>query len=209
METKEVESKKTDGMAPVDFPVSKVVADLSSTDIAQVITKKKRRLFDRSKNPEDYSLEELEIIRNQKIEEEKLQREKAADEAFLAQLRAEKKGYYDHYRKIFSMDQPVDTRWINFLKFYENHRGNLDNKTTMKQIQYELELFNLKIVDRKHPLMTDAEMEAFVVQCANDGVSCPFELFAKHRADLSIPTNKEHGLPTSEDRHRLDLIKQV
>jgi hypothetical protein len=212
MEAKEVESKKIEETEAVLPPVSKAVAlkDLSSDDIAQVIVKKKHRFFDRSKKPEEYTLEELEIIRNQKIEEERLAREKAADEAFLAQLRVEKKGYYDHYRKFFSMDQPVDVRWKNFLKFYEKHRGNLDNKKIMEQIQCWLEeLFNLKLVDRKHPLTTDAEMEAFIVRCRDKNISCPFELFAKYRADMFIPTNKEHSLPTSEDRHRLDLIKQV
>jgi hypothetical protein len=42
MEAKDVESKKSDGAVSLDVPVvSKAVADASSDDVAQVITKKK------------------------------------------------------------------------------------------------------------------------------------------------------------------------
>jgi hypothetical protein len=206
---KTAEPKKVEETVPVVAPISEAAAlkDLSSDGITQVIVKKKRRLFDRSKNPMDYTLEELEIVKQQKIEEERLAREKAADEATLASMRAEKKAYYEYYRKFFSMNQPHEVRMKAFVQYFTDNIRRaqvIDNKSVMMLIQSWMELFGLKLADKKH-VFTDQEFEEFFDRCKTAGVYCPYDLFIKRAREQNVP----HRETAVADQHRRDLYNQV
>jgi len=204
METKEVESRK-DGAVLVDVPVvSKAVADASSDDIAQVITKRKHRFFDRGKKLEDHTIEELEILKAQKLEEERLAREKAADEATLAAMRQDKKSYYASYRQRFMMNAPYEDRLKAFFLWYTDHirsPGGLSNKHAMEQIQSWMELFGVGTSDKRH-VFTDREFESFVDRCKDAGIECPFDLFAKHAVEMVRTVS-------AADKHRRELYEKV
>jgi len=207
---KTIESKKVEDTGAVDLPVSEAAAlkDLSSDGITQVITKKKRRLFDRSKNPMDYTVEELEIAKQQKIEEERLQKLKDDDEATLAAMRLEKKGYYEHYRKFFSMGQPQEVRLKKFLEFYTmrvHSPGALSLKTAMERIQSWMELFGISLADKKSKPFSDAEFEAFAERCKAAGIECPFDVFARAALERTS-INRETA---AADQHRHELYEQI
>lgn len=207
---KTAESKKVEIKEAALPPVSEDAAlkDLSSDDITQVIVKKKRRLFDRSKNPMDYTVEELEIAKQQKIEEERLAREKAADLATLAAMRLEKKEYYEHYRKFFSMGQPQEARLKKFFEFYTmrvHSMGALSLKNSMERIQSWMDLFGISLSDKKSKPFSDAEFEAFAERCKNTGIECPFDVFAENALERTR-LNRETAVA---DQHRRELYKQV
>jgi len=204
-----VESKKVEETMPVVAPISEAAAlkDLSSDDITQVIAKKKRRLFDRSKNPMDYTVEELEIAKQQKIEEERLVRERAADAATLAAMRADKKAYYECFRQRYMMNQPHVVRLKAFFEFYTDRirsPGALSHKNAMEQIQSWMELFGVKLVDKKH-VFTDQEFEEFVDRCKATGIECPFNLFIKQ----ALEGTRINSETEAADLHRRELYEQV
>ena len=152
-------------------------------------------------------MEELEIIKAQKIEEERLQKEKDADEATLAMMRAEKKGYYESYRKSFLMQQPFEVRLNLFFKFYTvNFKSNglETDKKKMESVQVWQDLFGVKMIDKKH-VFTDQEFETFFARCKDVGVYCPYDLFIKHALEHHVP-NRENAVA---DKHRHDLYNQA
>jgi len=209
---KTAESKKVEEteVVPPILEVSEDVAveSLSSHEISDLIVKKKHRLFDRKKPAKSYTLEELQILQEQKLKEERLARESAADEETLAAMKLEKKGYYEHYRKFFSMGQSQEVRLKKFFEFYTarvHSPGALSLKNSMERVQSWMDLFGISLADKKSKPFSDAEFEAFAERCKASGIECPFDVFAKTvRERTSI-----HKETADADKHRLELYEQV
>ena len=208
------EKSKVNETGAVTVPVvSKAVADASSEDIAQVITKKKHRFFDRSRRLEDHTIEELEILKKQKIEEERLAGEKAVDEATVAELRAMKHSFYDHYRRVFCMEAPYDARLTAFfVRFIADFKAvGIKNKRALPVIQEYLDLYGLKVVDAKH-VFTDKEFERLHERLKVDspGVPPAFLLFKNvMREQIRNVAPSDMLTPEGQAKHEADQAKIV
>jgi len=187
MKTNLMKSGETGAVEPL---VSKAGDGVSADDVEKLIVKKKSRLFGKHEKLEDLSVADLEILRQQKIKEEQVEAIRLKDEATLAEMRADKKSYYDMIRNKHKMHDSFEARLESFF-----------GEKRLPLIKILLELWGLKIIDKKH-VFTDAELESFYEKARDQGVRCPYDSFALHA--------KQHmTIRSPADEHRAELMKKV
>ena len=180
------ESVEAGAVEPV---VLKAVDGVSADDIEKLIVKRKTRLFGKHEKLEDLSIADLEILRQQKVREEQVEKNRLEDERTLAQMRQDKKEYYSMLRNRYKMSEPFDAR---LAAFYGKR---------LPEIRMLLELYGLKIIDKKH-VFSDGEFESFYEQSREKGVRCPYDTFAFHMKQGIV-------VRSSADEHRKDLWERV
>lgn len=186
-------------------PVSPVVPGPVDM-IDRVILQRKRKLFGGKVDLSKISISDLELLKQQKLREEEAEKHRLEDERTLAQMREQKHEYYDTIRDhYFKMSTPFEDRFVSFLNFYA---ANADRINVLKsrglllaQIRSEMELFGLKVSDKKH-VFTDAELEQFRERCQAEKISCPFDSFAIH----AMQTLR---VRSDADVHRKQLMETV
>lgn len=187
------DSMAEDKPGPMPVPTAST-GGLSSAEIDGLIAKKKRGLFKRRKNPEDYTLDELEVLKRQALDEEKAQAEKAWEKAELARLRQEKKQLYDSYRQQYQ-GGTVDKRTVDLFfhigALIRNVR-DMPEKSAMA-IKALAELYGLEIRDARH-VFTDKEFDAYHIRVRETIPIAPYDTFEDvFKAQLRIPSGMHHG----------------